>query len=342
MWNTERKCQTGANAAADKIAPENLDVYVDRQRKKMKIQKDTTVLRNEREALEKKLTGMTKRYQLRKQWDTEKKITDLTEAIELRESGKEQADFEDTVQLYMNKAHELETTGSVHSGGGSRSRTRGLKRPPKTAPKMPPLKVAKNCADRAERRTYDQDSIRDELMAQLDDAPPPIYIVQGDVCEQCNVTMVILGSEAVLGCPQCSRTRVYIQSTSSRIAYGEEVEFASFSYKRQNHFQEWLNTFQAKESTEVSSDIITKVMHELYHKKNLQDVTKITQKKVKEVLKELRLRRYYDHTPQITARITGVLPPRMTPFQEEQCKLMFAAIQAPFALHCPANRTNFR
>lgn len=177
-------------------------------------------------------------------------------------------------------------------------------------------------------------------MSELDSAAPPIYVVQGDMCEKCNVPMIVLASEALLGCPQCSRTRLYIQATSSRIAYGEEVEFANFSYKRQNHFQEWLNTFQAKESTEVPRHIVDSVMEELY-KKRFRDPKKITQKKVREIMKELKLRKYYDHAPQITARITGVLPPRMTPFQAEQSKLMFAAIQGPFNIHCPPERTNF-
>jgi hypothetical protein len=212
---------------------------------------------------------------------------------------------------------------------------------PKSNGKVPPLKQAKCFADRAERRTYEQDSVRDELMAKLESTAPPVYIVQGDMCDKCNVPMIVLASEALLGCPQCSRTRLYIQATSSQIAYGEEVEFASFSYKRQNHFQEWLNTFQAKESTEVPGNVLDQVMEELFTKKKIRDSGKINQKKIKEVLKELRLRKYYDHAPQITARITGVLPPRMTPFQEEQCKLMFAAIQGPFNIHCPPERTNF-
>jgi hypothetical protein len=152
--------------------------------------------------------------------------------------------------------------------------------------------------------------------------------------------MIILASDALLGCPTCSHTRLYIQATSSRIAYGEEVEFANFSYKRQNHFQEWLNTFQAKESTEVPGAVVTMVMEELYVRKVVQTCD-ITQKIVRDILKFLKLRKYYDHSPQITARITGVLPPRMTPFQAEQVKLMFSAIQGPFNIHCPPERTNF-
>ena len=75
-----------------------------------------------------------------------------------------------------------------------------------------------------------------ELMCDIENKAPPMYVVQGDMCHRCNLPMIILASEALLGCPRCSQTRLYIQATSSRIAYGEEVEFVNFSYKRQNHF----------------------------------------------------------------------------------------------------------
>lgn len=279
-----------------------------------------------------------------------------------------------------------------------------------------------NTSDDATKQAYNQASVRYELMSELERTAPPVYVVQGDICHKCNTAMIILASDALLGCPTCSYTRLYIQATSSHITYGEEVEFANFSYKRINHFQvwcprparagggpafpggflpvvsrsrlppqpplphppalphpphshtpprtptppphshtpphphtaaptirttstlhlqEWLNTFQAKESSEVPESIIEAVMEELYVKTKARDASQITQKKVRETLKDLKLRKYYDHTPQITTRITGVLPPRMTPFQAEQVKLMFSAIQGPFTIHCPPERTNF-
>jgi hypothetical protein len=89
----------------------------------------------------------------------------------------------------------------------------------------------------SEQTTYNQESVQHELMSELENTAPPLYVVQGDVCHKCNIPLIILASDALLGCPRCSHTRLYIQATSSRIAYGEEVEFANFSYKRQNHFQ---------------------------------------------------------------------------------------------------------
>ena len=159
------------------------------------------------------------------------------------------------------------------------------------------------------------------------------------VCSRCNNGMVVLVHESRLGCTTCGLTSEYLQATSSRIAYGEEVEFSVFSYKRHNHFLDWLAAFQAKESTIIREDVIVKVMAVLYQRGVALE--EITCSIVKDVLRELKLSKCYDNTSQITARITGKLPPRMTPFQEQQVKLMFQAIQEPFRQHCPAGRRNF-
>ena len=174
------------------------------------------------------------------------------------------------------------------------------------------------------------------------ESEPPAEIETPGVChtcKRCSSEMVVLLNESRLGCMHCGLTSVYLQSTSSRIAFGEEVEFSVFSYKRHNHFLDWLAAFQAKESTVVGEDILGRVMDVLYKRRlRPQDITCDA---VKEALRELKLSKYYDNTPQITARITGVLPPRMTPFQEQQVKLMFQAIQEPFRQHCPPVRRNF-
>ncbi len=167
-----------------------------------------------------------------------------------------------------------------------------------------------------------------------------LYMTRKDNCEVCDEPMLMIMGEAVLSCPQCGRSKDYLDATSASTAYGEEVEFSSFSYKRSNHFQEWLNSFQAKETTEIPQRIFDRVMGELYRQR-ISDPAAITTKKIREVLKDLKLRKYYEHVTQITCRLSGKCPPRMTPEQEEQCRLMFMAIQGPFDKHCPPDLKNF-
>lgn len=369
MWITERKhaeerAAGGGASAAD--VDSSFESYVQAQREAARaVTTNMAPLYAKRDALTAELRACEhKRHLLRRAVELRAELDALKTQIEKRASGEEAREMEAKLQPYIDAYAQLgggaptsEARAAAaedeesHATDATPARTKrtstgAVKKaaqppPPPPGNAAPVLRQSRLMCDASEKKVYHKESIRQELQAELEQAPPPVYVVHGDMCEQCNVPMIVLASEALLGCPQCSRTRLYIQATSSRIAYGEEVEFANFSYKRQNHFQEWLNTFQAKESTEVPQAIIDAVMEDLYAKKKVRDVSKITQKKVKEVLKDLKLRKYYDHAPQITARITGVLPPRMTPFQAEQTKLMFAAIQGPFNMHCPPERTNF-
>lgn len=167
-----------------------------------------------------------------------------------------------------------------------------------------------------------------------------VYLADTDECPHCRQQMVMIPSTALLSCTGCGRSKPYLDATSASTAYGEEVEFSNFSYKRSNHFQEWLNSFQAKETTEIPQTVFDRVMEELYRQR-ISSLDDITTKKVREVLKDLKLRKYYEHVTQITCRLNGKRPPRMTPDQEEQCRLMFMAIQGPFEKNCPPDRKNF-
>ncbi len=167
-----------------------------------------------------------------------------------------------------------------------------------------------------------------------------VYLAESDMCKRCSRQMVMIPGAALLSCTECGTSKPYLDATSASTAYGEEVEFSNFSYKRSNHFQEWLNSFQAKETTEIPAIVFSRVMEELYRQR-LSDLNQITTKKVREVLKDLKLRKYYEHVTQITCRLNGKQPPRMSPDQEEQCRLMFMAIQGPFEKNCPPDRKNF-
>lgn len=325
-------------------------MFVQSKRAAIQDNKRCTVLQDKIVQLQAVHDGLVARYTWRHKWEVKIEIDSLKAVLHKRESGAEEAEFEEMVDKYVDayNATLFNATTDPDTCPDPQSpvtRKRKLGKSAKAAKAPAAGKDANLRGSLAEhppsyQQTYNRESLFNELMSDLDNAAPPVYVVQGDMCLRCNTPMIILASDALLGCPTCSHTRLYIQATSSRIAYGEEVEFANFSYKRQNHFQEWLNTFQAKESTEVPGAVVTMVMEELYVRKVVQTCD-ITQKIVRDILKFLKLRKYYDHSPQITARITGVLPPRMTPFQAEQVKLMFSAIQGPFNIHCPPERTNF-
>ena len=113
-----------------------------------------------------------------------------------------------------------------------------------------------------------------------------------------------------------------------------------FAYKRINHFNEWLSQFQAKESTDISSEIIEKILLEL-KKERILNVANISNNKIREILKKLKLNKFYEHIPYIINKINGKPPPTITKEMEEKLRFMFKEIQTPFEKHCPKNRKNF-
>lgn len=191
-----------------------------------------------------------------------------------------------------------------------------------------------------ESHAANHSTIVSEYLADVCLAPPRMDLHKRDVCPTCGDEMLLVSAKSIMTCPQCGYAVSYLDSTTSSLSYGDEVDFASFSYKRINHFNEWLLQVQGKEGTEIRDDVITMIMAELFRQR-VVDVSAITHKKIREVLKTLKLRKTYEHVSQIVHKITSRPPMRMTSETEELCRLMFIAVQPAFERHCPADRKNF-
>lgn len=141
-------------------------------------------------------------------------------------------------------------------------------------------------------------------------------------------------------CTQCGRAEYVL---GEELGFKEEQEMeknVSYSYKRENHFNEWIAQFQAKESTNVPAEVIEQLRVE-FRKQKIKDLNDITHSKVRDLLKKLRLNKYYEHVPYITLILNGIKPPTMPQFLEDKLRLMFHQIQVPFEKHCPTDRKNF-
>ena len=117
-------------------------------------------------------------------------------------------------------------------------------------------------------------------------------------------------------------------------------DMSYFAYKRGNHFGEWLNQVQAKESTEIPEHVFDAILLEI-KKEKVTNMATLTKKKIKNILKRLKLNKYYEHATLIITRINGIPPPNFPPELEDKLRQMFCQIQAPFVKHAPPNRKNF-
>jgi hypothetical protein len=179
-----------------------------------------------------------------------------------------------------------------------------------------------------------------EFATLVDKAPPPMVARPADRCPRCRTDMLLQAAKAALVCVSCGHSVAYIDSTMASLSYSDDCDLSAFSYKRSTHFEECMKQVQGKETYVVPDAIVAAAMEEL-HRQRVTDVAQITQQRVRQVLKALRLRKAYDHVAQVTARITGRPQPCITPAMEERCRRMFHTMQPAFDANCPSTRKNF-
>jgi ribosomal protein S27AE len=158
-------------------------------------------------------------------------------------------------------------------------------------------------------------------------------------CESSNLFTNHVMSENV--CGDCGMA-TYVMS--EELTYKEEQETSekviNYSYKRDNHFNEWLSQFQAQETTTIPPEVVQQLRTE-FKKLRIKNVSEITHAKVRTLLKKLRLNKYYEHVPYIANILNGMQPPKMSQALEDRLRMMFRDIQEPFNDHCPESRKNF-
>ena len=311
----------------------SLDKYVENKRKEFEEERaEIPRLESVKNNLSKEVDKMTETYQFRQKNDFIREIQTLTTEIETRKSKQRDNEYEKSVTPYMQAYRErvqFTQSGSddirnisVPGSGNRRKET------------------IDSYAIESDATTKRQNEIVNEYLSNVGIQAPKINVNTRDDCTMCGNKLLLLGSKSIMICNECGYSVSYLDATVSNMSYNDEIEFASFSYKRINHFNEWLQLVQAKESYEVPNDVLDKVMHELY-KQRINDIENITPQKIRDILKTLKIRKAYDHVVQIHSKITGIKPSRMTPEMEDTCRLMFIAVQPVFEKYCPKERKNF-
>jgi len=160
-------------------------------------------------------------------------------------------------------------------------------------------------------------------------------------CYHCNSENVNeLTNDGILYCTDCN-TIDYIIIDNERPSYKDPPkEISYFSYNRINHFNEWINQTQGKETTDIPEEVFDKIYLEL-KKNKINNMAILNYDKIKAILKKIKVNKYYEHIPYILNRITGRVNPQLTPELEEKLRNMFKEIQVPFLKHSPQNRKNF-
>jgi len=161
-----------------------------------------------------------------------------------------------------------------------------------------------------------------------------------EICKRCRNSLTCLQHDAIMICNICGYQELLLVEQNRPILKQNTKDTSHFSYKRINHFREWCNQVQGKESTDIPDEIFEKILNEI-KKEKILDTKVITYTKMREILKRLRINKYYEHINYIINRINGIPTPQFSPDLEDKLCNMFRDIQAPFLKHCPKDRKNF-
>jgi hypothetical protein len=162
-----------------------------------------------------------------------------------------------------------------------------------------------------------------------------------DECPHCGSDhRTLQPQDGYVYCNTCN-TIEYVLVDHEKPAYKDPPkEVMHFAYKRVNHLNECLNQVQGKETTDIPEEVYDRILLEV-KKQKINNMAKLTSKSIKEILKKLRLSKYYEHKAHIINRLNGVPMPQLPPYLEDRVRQMFCQIQAPFLKHAPKHRKNF-
>ena len=162
------------------------------------------------------------------------------------------------------------------------------------------------------------------------------------VCTRCGgnkLTDVVTSS---LVCPDCGESSTYMDCTGLHYNMFTDTTIGcihTYEYKRINHLNDWMSSFQGAESVVISNEIIMLVDSEV--RKQRINKKSLKPSDIKTILKKLKLNKYYEHTAAILARVTGTKPVSLPEETQDRIRRMFIQAETTFKDLPNKNRINF-
>lgn len=152
-----------------------------------------------------------------------------------------------------------------------------------------------------------------------------------DICPQCYSSEIrIIAREGVAVCTRCGlMTRNLIEGIDdpSHIARTLPRCHSNNLYKRISHFRYWLDRLQGKERCHITHEEFQSIERLLLRRPS----TTICDTTIRQILRELKLQRYYNNTYYIIRQLTGSALVEFDPPHETELMEMFRRIQLPFS-----------
>ena len=301
-------------------APKSSSIYERIRMKQKDFENQAFVVEQQKRKLsqlEHEISQKTKRHQILEKKEIEIEIQSIKNDIDDIENGRKLQEFNNSVKRYLDEFQKQQFCRPLVQTDLEGNLF------PQVNPKL----------------SENTNQIFNEYLANIENEVPKFDTPQQDICTSCNEPLQVYQAYAIMICPKCGIETQFLDATAALLAYTDDYDYCSFSYKRINHFQEWLQSIQAKENIEIPQEILDKVMEQLWQQR-IHNVEDISVHRIRDILKQLKERKYYEHVQLITCKITNREPPRMTPEMEEKIKVCFLAATQAFKRHCPSDRKN--
>ena len=109
-----------------------------------------------------------------------------------------------------------------------------------------------------------------------------------DLCHNCHIERTLYLAEGKTICHKCGDENSILIDSDKPSYKDPPREVTYFSYKRINHFNEWLAQFQAKETTDIPQEVYDEILVEL-KKERITDMSCLSPEKIRLILKKLKL-----------------------------------------------------
>jgi len=152
-------------------------------------------------------------------------------------------------------------------------------------------------------------------------------------CNECNIEKIFNTQESTYICTICGN--------SENIIIDDDKQQKDYSpYRRLNHFREWLNQFQAKQTPDIPEQVFIDIVREL-NKNRITDLSLLNRTNIKTILKKIQYNNYYEHISYIINKLNNLPPPKITRDMEKIFISMFIQIQEPWEKYKNSKRKNF-
>lgn len=104
------------------------------------------------------------------------------------------------------------------------------------------------------------------LQSSLGQAPPPLLLTVGDICDECGVQMKVIANDSMLGCSSCHKTRLLPNTTTVTVSSTGEFDYSSAAMHQKHRLPEWIEMAQAKQFAEPPLEVLETVVEHLVQK----------------------------------------------------------------------------